>query len=183
MKSAILTLFEGHYHLGAAALINSLHAAGFTGVVVCGHRGPLPPWAAATEGVAPIEVRFEAIETPVHFANYKPAFMRGWWAEHPDDADTVYYSDPDIVVKAPWSTLEDWAMGGVALCEDLNAHLPARHPYRIAWLDFLARKNIPVQRSLERYYNSGFIGVPRAQAGFLDDWQRVLDLAAEELGP
>jgi hypothetical protein len=182
LKAAVVTLFEGHYHLGAAALINSLHASRFEGMVICGYRGPLPPWAGLTSRVAPIGVHFVAIDTPVHFTNYKPAFMRACWAAEAKDADVLYYSDPDIVVKAPWSTLANWANGGLALCEDVNAHLPARHPYRLAWLDFLARKGIPVRRSLERYHNAGFLGVPRAQAGFLDDWQRVLDLAQEELG-
>ena len=42
-----VTLFEGDYHLGAAALINPLCAAGFDETVVCGHRGPVPPWALA----------------------------------------------------------------------------------------------------------------------------------------
>jgi hypothetical protein len=182
MKSAVVTLFEGHYHLGAAALINSLHASGFAGVVVCGHRGPPPPWANVARAIAPIEVRFVAIETAVHFTNYKPAFLQACWAQHAMEADVLYYTDPDIVVKAPWPTLERWAKDGLALCEDVNANLPAHHPYRLGWLDFLSRKGIPAQRSLDRYYNAGFLGVSRPHAGFLNDWQRVLDLAQQELG-
>ena len=29
------------------------------------------------------------------------------------------------------------AADGMALCEDVNGYLPARHPYRLAWNDFL----------------------------------------------
>lgn len=182
MKAGVVTLFEGHYHLGAAALINSLHASGFDGIVVCGHRGPLPPWANDVRSLAPIEVHFVAIETAIHFTNYKPAFMQACWAGHAAAADVLYYSDPDIVVKAPWATVAHWAKDGLALCEDVNASLPARHPYRLAWIDFLARKGVAVKRPLERYYNAGFLGVSRVHAAFLADWQRMLDLAQEELG-
>ncbi|HEX2853330.1 MAG TPA: hypothetical protein VHO24_08835 [Opitutaceae bacterium] len=182
MKAGIVTLFEGHYHLGAAALINSLHASGFAGIVVCGYRGALPPWAENVRALAPMEVRFVAIETAVHFTNYKPAFMQACWAKEAAAADILYYSDPDIVVKAPWATVEGWAKNGLALCEDVNASLPARHPYRLAWIDFLAKKGVTIRRSLERYYNAGFLGVSREHAGFLADWQRMLDLAQQEVG-
>lgn len=183
MKSAVVTLFEGHYHLGAAALINSLYAAGFDGTVICGYRGPPPPWAELTANVNPIAVRFVPIASAVHFTNYKPAFMQACWSEHAREAEVLYYFDPDIVVKAPWPILARWAKDGLALCEDLNYNLPAGHPYRSRWRELLATHGIPAKRSLERYYNAGFLGVPRAAADFLVHWQRMLDLAAQELGP
>lgn len=178
----VCTLFEGDYHLGAAALINSLHAAGFAGTVVCGHRGPPPPWAAAARQLAPaIDVQCEPVTTPIHLTNHKPTFLRAAWHAHPA-AETLYYFDPDIVVKAPWAVLARWARGGVALAEDMNAYLPAGHPYRLAWLDFLARHQVKTRRTLERYYNAGFIGLARAHAPLLEQWEQVLTLAAAEIG-
>jgi hypothetical protein len=37
-------------------------------------------------------------------------------------------------------------------------------------------------RAPERYYNAGFIGLPRAQAALLDTWIRVIEFARVEIG-
>ena len=183
MKSLVVTLFEGDYHLGAAALINSLCAAGFEGTVVCGHRGAPPPWAQAAGGLAPrIVVRFIPLDTPIHLTNYKPTFLRDCWRTHGVEADQIYYFDPDIVVKAPWSVLARWARDGIALCEDLNANFPAGHPYRLAWLDFFERQGLRPVRVLERYYNAGFLGVSRAHSSLLDFWADLVSRSASETG-
>ena len=183
MSDTVCTLFEGHYHLGVGALINSLHASGFTGKVVCGYRGAEPAWAdAARELECGIEVIFVPITTGVHFTNYKPEFLRDCWNTHGADADRLYYFDPDIVVKAPWGVLARWASDGVALCEDVNAYLPARHPYRLAWIDFLQANALPPSHPVERYYNAGFIGLPLAYQGLLDTWIQIVGLAAKQTG-
>jgi hypothetical protein len=183
MTHAVCTLFEGHYHLGVGALINSLHASGFSGVVICGHRGPEPVWANAARGFTNgIEVRFVPITTDVHFTNYKPGFLRDCWITHCPDATQLYYFDPDIVVKAPWTVIARWAADGVALCEDVNANFPARHPYRLAWIDFLQAHQLQPTRSVDRYYNAGFIGLPRAHRHLLDTWAKIVGWADEELG-
>jgi len=181
--AALCTLFEGNYHVGAAALVNSLHAAGFSGRVICGHRGPPPPWAgrASRESLG-FALEFVPLQTDIHLTYYKAAFLRRCWRDHCPDAAQLYYCDPDIVVKAPWHVLDRWARDGVALCEDINGYLPPRHPYRLAWTDFLAAHGLRVQRPLDRYYNAGFIGLGRADAAFLDDWQRVIDCVQAELG-
>ncbi len=45
MKAIICTLFEGRYHFGAAALVNSLYRAGYRGELYAGYKGELPFWA------------------------------------------------------------------------------------------------------------------------------------------
>lgn len=182
MSEAICTLFEGHYHLGVGALINSLHAAGFSGRIVCGHRGDEPSWAAAARGLEGIDVRFVPVEARVHFTHYKPDFMGECWTEHCPEATQLYYFDPDIVLKAPWTVLKRWAADGVALCEDVNGYLPARHPYRLAWGDFLRSHDLAPARALDRYYNAGFIALPRSHRSFLELWSQIIACAAKEIG-
>jgi len=190
--SAICTLFEGDYHLGAAALLNSLHAAGFRGRVFCGLRGPLPPWAGEPQTTAGstaccrigdgLEVHFVTLATGIHFTNFKPEFLLDLWRGPAADADTLFYFDPDIVVKCPWAALARWAEGGVALCEDVNPSLPARHPQRLGWTAFLERHGLPVTASRERYYNAGFLAVSIAQRPLLEHWRDLIAKVGQENG-
>src|SRR4051812_119222 len=193
MSSAICTLFEGHYHLGAAALINSLKAAGYRGRVICGLRGSLPPWAEPSRDVEDgarvrdfgdgLEVWFVTLSTPIHFTNYKPTFMLEMWAGPAAGAETFYYLDPDIVVKCPWEVMQRWASGGIALCEDVNFYLPPRHPLRIGWTSWLEEKALTVvSPGRERYYSGGFIGVPRAAQSFLSLWAGLIGKIGEATG-
>lgn len=187
MSSVICTLFEGHYHLGAAALINSLHVSGFRGRVICGLRGALPPWAeparAHDAGVRVrdfgdgFEVWFVPLTTPIHFTNYKPSFMLEMWQQGPAaGAEKFYYLDPDIVVKCPWEVMQRWADGGLALCEDVNFYLPPRHPLRIGWTQWLGMHDLTVvSPHRERYYSGGFIGVPSAAQNFLSLWAGLIE--------
>lgn len=182
MNHVVCTLFEGHYHLGVGALINSLHASGFQGRIVCGYRGAEPEWAGNARRLNGIEVRFVPVTPRVHFTHYKPVFMQECWAAHAPDAQQLYYFDPDIVVKAPWNVLERWAADGVALCEDVNSYLPARHPQRLAWADFLAARGLPARRPLDRYYNAGFVGLPRIHRHLLGTWSQIIEYAGEAIG-
>ena len=183
MNVTLCTLFEGDYHLGAAALLNSLHRAGFAGTFVCGHRGPRPPWAADTVQLEPIRVCWVEVTVPIHLTNHKPIFMLAALEEHAPAADAVGYLDPDVVVKAPWSVMERWiGGGGLALCEDVNASLPRGHPQRLAWHEFFQRHHLPVRRELDRYYNGGFVAVPASHAAFLVRWAEIIALGRDETG-
>ena len=42
MDSVICTLFEGHYHYGLAAFINSVLRYNFKGCIYVGYKGKLP---------------------------------------------------------------------------------------------------------------------------------------------
>jgi len=192
MNIAVCTLFEGDYHLGAGALANSLHASGFRGTLWAGYRGTLPPWAASATLEKPglhrlavaadFSIAFVQLETAVHFAYYKPELLERLLNEFAPHAEAAIYLDPDIVVKCPWEIFPRWVTGGVALVEDLNPNLPARHPLRIAWLQVLAEHGLVPRRALERYYNSGFIGVPRAHIALLAEWRERMAMIREILG-
>lgn len=182
MSAVVATLFEGDHHLGAAVLINSLLAAGFSGTVVCGHRGPPPPWADAARALAGVDVALVALTTAEHLTNHKPAFLLRVWSELRPTADTLFYFDPDIVVKAPWSFFEQWTDYGVALIEDVNSPLAETHPRRGAWRRCLAARHWTVRRETSLYVNGGFVGLARAQLGFLHAWRDAMALVGEEIG-
>ena len=185
MTSAVCTLFEGDYHLGAAALVDSLHASGFQGQVFCGLRGPLPPWARGTDRLVVadgLEVVFLPQQTGIHFTNHKPTFLLELWRGPAAGADTLFYFDPDIVVKCPWSVLARWASGGVALCEDVNPSLPARHPLRLGWAEFLGRHGLAVAAARDRYYNAGFVALPATLRPVLERWRDLVALVGADTG-
>ena len=186
MNIAVCTLFEGDYHIGAAALANSLHASGFRGTLWAGYRGALPPWASGASRLTLSEnfhVVFVPVQTQEHLTNFKPAFLRQVLGTLAPEADAAVYFDPDIVVKCRWdSVFPYWLDGGLALVEDVNPAMPARHPQRLAWTRWLAARNLAPARPLDRYYNAGFIGVPRAQLAFLSLWQNIIELARNDGG-
>src|SRR5580692_9186227 len=84
--TAICTLFEGDYHLGLAAFLNSLVKAGYAGTVWAGYRGALPPWISQLERIEnahadefwvtdQVRLAFVKLSTSIHLTNYKPRFM------------------------------------------------------------------------------------------------------------
>ncbi len=91
MSVTLCTLFEGDYHLGTAALLNSLHRSGFIGTFVCGYRGTRPAWAGHTASLAPVRVRWIEITSPIHLTNYKPVFMRSCLHVHTPEATAIAY--------------------------------------------------------------------------------------------
>lgn len=182
LNSVVTTLFEGDYHLGAAALVNSLCAAGFAGTVVCGHRGPPPPWAPAARQLGPVTVEFVALDTPAHLTNHKTDFLHHVWTNLHPAAERLYYFDPDIVIKTRWSFFEEWTDYGVALVEDVNSPLPESHPRRGAWRRCLARRHQLVRRETSLYVNGGFIGLAGAHRGFLHEWRTAMALVGDEIG-
>lgn len=174
------TLFEGDYDIGVAALLNSLHESGFGGVVACGFRGTRPRWSDRLEEWAPLQVDLHELSTDRHFTAYKPAMMRRCLGRYAPAR--VYYIDPDIVVDAPWSLLQTWATGGVALVEDVFGSPRPFDPQRLQWRRHLAQARVPVRREVGDYYNAGFVGLDASCAEFLDTWERMLELAEDVVG-
>jgi hypothetical protein len=183
MKATVCTLFEGHYHYGVAALVNSLHAHGFRGTVWAGYRGALPPWARG-ESTLPVSdgltLRFIPLGTPLHFTNYKAAFALEVLEQHDRAAEAVFYFDPDVFIAGRWGFYEDWVECGVALCEDVNSPMPETHPIRGAWRRFGAQHGLALRPRTASYVNAGFIGASRAGLPFLRRWIEILAVLQRE---
>jgi hypothetical protein len=192
VNCVVCTLFEHHYHVGAAVLVNSLCRSGFAGTVYAGFRGPLPPWAesrvkAVGEGrwemdVSPkVRVVFLALETEAHFTNYKPDFL--FQVERlAGDSEAAIYFDPDIVFNGSWSYLEEWLTCGVALCEDVNSPLARNHPRRIGWRRAFEPLGYRLEFRDNEFVNGGFIGLRWEHRKLLVTWQAFLAHIAVMLG-
>lgn len=191
--AAICTLFEGDFHLGLAAFVNSLVRAGYKGTVWAGYRGALPPWISQLERVAnqdaeefrvtdDVRLTFLKLSTSIHFTNYKPEFMLNLLANEASDCDYLWYFDPDIFVLASWQFFNNWQSHGVALCQEIVDNIfPEDAPLRKQWVKLAAGIGLTVPRPVNHYYNAGMVGVPRAHAEFLEEWRRLIKLA-ESLG-
>ena len=185
MNSTICTLFEGDYHFGVGALVNSLYKYGFRGTIWVGYRGSLPPWAKnlmenpeykdceIAEGCI---VRFLPLTTTAHFTNYKPTFMLDILRKYDPGANQLFYFDPDIVIKCRWTFYEEWCSRGIALCQEIvNAYMPSNHPVRLAWKDMGEKEGFEIARELNQYFSGGFIGVRRDHASIIEVWKTLLD--------
>lgn len=186
--TAICTLFEGDYHLGLAAFVNSLVRAGYAGTVWAGYRGALPPWldqlkranADADEYWIADQVRlvFVKLDTHLHFTNYKPDFMLSLLADQARSCDYLWYFDPDIFVQASWSFFANWQSYGIALCQEVVDNIfPADAPLRQQWMKLAAGIGFSDPRPVNHYYNGGLVGIPSAHAEFLEEWKRLIELA------
>ena len=194
MNSAVCTLFEGNYHFGVAALVNSLFRCGFRGMVYVGYRGDLPGWASRrtkeieTNGlkgdlfnVCPeISLLFLNLNTKRHFANLKPEFILNICQSVSPDTNLIFYFDPDIVIQKTWVFFENWATDSLALCEDLNPSLKHFHPIRKGWRKYFKKHNLNLPIDLDVYVNSGFVGFPRITSSFLSAWCEILETMEKE---
>lgn len=175
----ICTLFEGDYHHGVAALINSLKSSDFRGTIILGHKGEPPRWADQAQCLAPnIQVRLFRLDTPVMLSNYKPHFMLRVLQEFEPDCDGTAYIDPDIVFDASWSDLLTWLGRGVSVCSDnCFPNLEMHHILRKQWLEILRQDfgwNTPDSIS-STYFNAGFVSVRRLDIEFLKRWSFMMD--------
>lgn len=196
MHTSICTLFEGHYHHGVAALVNSLHEQGYRGAVYVGYKGNLPAWAAAAPenpslawpgartlaAAADLQLHFLPLSTANHLSNYKPNFMLSLWDGLARGAEAMYYFDPDIVVSTPWSQFEEWVAAGIALCEDVNSPLGQFHPIRMKWRAYFGERGITLRFKEATYANSGFVGMSAQNRSFLTLWQRMQEIQAPAIG-
>lgn len=195
-NSVVCTLFEGHYHLGLASLVNSLYSNGFRGSVYAGYRGQLPPWAinlkdnsipgwnvCKTLDVAEgLNLHFLPLETKNHFANYKPDFMLRLWEGPVSGSENIFYFDPDIVIVNSWLLFEEWITCGVAVSEDVNSPLSEFHPRRMAWRRYFGEKGIQLKFRENIYVNSGFIGLTYKDKPFAELWKHIQETMEPLIG-
>ncbi|HEX8378074.1 MAG TPA: hypothetical protein VF602_09655 [Pedobacter sp.] len=195
MRSIVCTQFEGDYHYGAAALINSLYKAGFRGELYAGYKGELPYWASKSKEstilddtnhtlqvAEGLQVNFIKIKSSSHLTNYKPDFMKLILDGPGRNAEGIYYFDSDIVVRAPWSYFETWVEYGIAVCEDLNSPIPKDHPLRRGWRDFFKNAGINLNFKDATYVNGGFVGLRREDFDFIDVWIKIQNAMSTVIG-
>jgi len=188
--TGICTLFEGDYHIGLAAFLNSLVRAGYAGTVWAGYRGPLPPWLDQLKKSAGASQEYEIaqqihlvllpVAADVHLTNYKPRFMLDLLAGPASGCQYLWYFDPDICLVAQWPFFANWQRYGLALCQEIvNNNLPEDAPLRQEWMEIGSKIGLSNPRQLDRYYNGGMVGVAAAHSGFLEVWRRVIEYAGE----
>ena len=180
----VVTLAEGSYFQGACVLFNSLVAHGFEGVFVAGCRRledvPLNQKLAIesfrrrpSEDCAACWEWFP-VETPWHFANYKPLFMQEVLEAYPK-CTSIVYLDPDIVVCAPWHWIESATQYGPVVAADGNWSLPPGHPTRNDWKQLIEKADHSCHQSLDLYFNSGLLGIQRRDRSFLTLWHQFIE--------
>jgi hypothetical protein len=184
MTAVVATVFEsGHYERGAAALINSLIAAGFSGRVWCGVRGPEPSWLTPQLNsrlrATSVEVRSLPITTSYAVPDSKPHFLLQI-AELEPTCSVIAYFDADLVVKCPWSFVERWSSSGIAAVADANWLVPKSSPMRAQLRDLRSHLNVPRRADeqpapLDIYCNAGFVGLNVKHRGFLQLWADLTD--------
>jgi hypothetical protein len=187
---AICTLFDGDFHFGLAALLNSLVRSGYKGTVWAGYRGSLPPWlhqlrrlnANEHEYLVGDQVRLVLllVEANIHLALYKPQFMINLLENQARDCKYIWFFDADIFVRCSWFFFEDWQRCGIALCQDiLHRILPENDPLRHKWMEIGTALGLGSPRPLIQYFNSGLVSVSAENISFLHLWQRLIQYAGQ----
>lgn len=191
-QSIVCTLFEGNYHYGVAALVNSLKNHGYKGEVYAGYRGALPIWAKMAEFNIKLEwedactlniedgiqIHFLPLQTDYHLTNYKPDFMIRLCEGPAKNEIGIFYFDPDIVIKCRWAFFEKWISHGVAIVHEIISNdMPATHPIRLEWCNIINKNNGNVVHQIQSYINGGFVGLIKDNVSFLKSWSNYVDIA------
>ena len=189
MMHAILTLYEGNYHLGVGALINSAIESGFKGKFFVGYRDSLPPWVADlnllredTYLVDGCEIVFFRCDPKRHLTYHKPFAALDIFEDYPE-VDAIFYADPDVLFLAKWAYFEKWVRCGVALCLDANfPFVGSAHPWRSDWRQMIDQSELEVVNDTTDYFNAGFVGVMREDAEILRHWVKLTELFEQQGG-
>lgn len=170
---SVFTLCEPSYFVGAAALLNSLIAAGFHGTFIVGIKGKPAGWLSPPPALSPgIRVRVVEIAGERHLAQMKARFARRVLEELEPGCDGVIYLDPDIVLKATWTEFASRAMSACCVCADENP--PLWDSDRQPWLTFAREVTGQELRLDGPCINSGFFSVARAHRPVLEVWEQLI---------
>jgi hypothetical protein len=167
----IVTLAEGDFLDGVCVLYNSLVRNGFSSYLIIGYRDLAGFPALSLRSLQQSQqVLWCKLDTPLHFANYKPCFMEKIVADYAE-CSAITYLDPDIIVNCPCSWFLTWCEGGPAVCADVNWWMPVQHPTRLKWV---SHTGIRVNHQLDLYFNSGFLSIQKQDFSFLDLWKHII---------
>ncbi|MDD3147207.1 MAG: hypothetical protein PHD82_07895 [Candidatus Riflebacteria bacterium] len=175
------SLFEKHFHYGLAILLNSLFHAGFKGKFIAGYRGSLPFWIKKLQPGAKKDsyflsenftLEFMNLETPYHFTHFKPSFFNKILEE--ETAESLFYFDPDIILKAHWAFMTDWVSNGIAVCQDVNSCMPSNHPIKCSWKNTALKMGLKINRESDFFYNGGFVALNSSQKDFFQLWEKLI---------
>jgi len=190
-KTAVCTLFEGDYHHGVAALINSLYANGFNGCFYAGYKGKLPTWVterlnqhnernnknASFQLDNGMQVFFIELFPNMHFTNFKPFFLQQVWNEENTDITKIFYFDPDIVIRCKWDFFENWVGFGVALVHEITSNdMPLTSPIRKMWEQIILEEGDKIHNNIHSYINAGFFGLSKENSSFLDKYIKYIEV-------
>jgi hypothetical protein len=127
-------------------------------------------------------IRFVEVATRRHLTNYKPLFLSKLLNGDDSTAETLFYFDPDIVIKCDWNFFEEWASYGIALCEDVNSPMLTSHPIRCAWRRFCTKNGVELIRDFDVYVSGGFVGINRRHGALLSTWAKLVEAMEEYTG-
>jgi hypothetical protein len=188
----LTTLAENDYFLGLAALVNSVVKNGtYVDRVVVGYRGTLPTWLptlkSSKHGKActlnsGLEIEFVKLDYNLHMVHEKPKWFKYLTEVLEPAAEEFFFFDSDIIVINRMSFFGEWVKEGVAICEDVNYNMSSNHPIRKQWVNLAEEDGMKIKRSIERYYNSGFLGWNRKTAEFIEDWDKCFKILAKKSG-
>jgi len=188
----LTTLAEKHYFIGLAALVNSVVKNGpYVDKIIVGYRGTLPSWLpelkSSDRGKSAIlkcgiELEFIEIVGDLHMVHEKPKWFLYLTEVLEPTAQEYFFFDSDIIIINRMSFFGEWVSEGIGLCEDVNYDMSATNPIRRKWARFAEEDGYTVNKSLERYYNSGFLSWTRGTAEFIKDWDKSFATLAKHSG-
>jgi hypothetical protein len=188
----LTSLAEDRYFLGLAALINSVVKNGsYINKIVIGYRGALPNWLPQLKESkngkscilnSGIEMEFVLLESNLHMVHEKPKWFKHLCQVLEPDADEYFFYDSDIVIINRMSFFGEWVKEGVAICEDVNYDMSYNHPIRQQWARLAKEDGLIVNKNINRYYNSGFLGWTNKNNSFIDDWEKSFKVLAKKSG-